>query len=91
VADFIEDVNGDLRVPAYSWDRAATIRERFRARLRNEVSGRIRLLPGSALRELLAGAERRALTAVEKAVDPRTGLPAHVLRQSAAGFRRWER
>ena len=74
VADFIEEVVQDLDAADYSWDRAATVRERFRANLRREVSGRTRVVPGDRLRSLLGGTQRRALAAVERSIDPRTGL-----------------
>ena len=74
VADLIEAVVRDLNTPTYSWDRAATLREQFRARLRAEVSGESRVVAAAQLAELLRGAERRALRAVEQAVDPQTGL-----------------
>ena len=74
VADFIEQVIADLSAAEYSWDRAATLREQFRARIRCEVSGSQRTLPGVRLAQLLSGVEQRARAALAKSVNPQSGL-----------------
>lgn len=74
VADFLEQVVEDLNAAEYSWDRAATLREQFRARVRSGGSGNQRTVPGTQLEQLLSGVERRARAAIAKSIDPQRGL-----------------
>ena len=74
VAEFIGQVVADLSAPDYSWDRAATLRERFRARIRTGSSGDRCSVSSTQLTQLLSGVERRARAAVAKSVDPQAGL-----------------
>jgi hypothetical protein len=74
VADFVEQVVTNLGLAEYSWDHATTLREQFRARVSDRISGQERTVPGSVLNQLLAGAERRARAAMNKSVDPQSGL-----------------
>ena len=74
VADFVAAVIADLNAPEYSWDRAATLREQFRSRIRAGTSGQSRTVPAAQLETLLAGVERRACAAVERSINPATGL-----------------
>ena len=73
VADFLEHVVADLSAE-YDWNRAATLRETFRDRLKSGASGQTRALSGSTLAALLDGAVRRARTAVENSIDTQSGL-----------------
>ena len=74
IAEFIARVHADLHAPEYSWDRAAGLREALRARLRDGASGAVRAVRGDLLTELLTGAERRARAALDRSIDPQTGL-----------------
>ena len=74
VADFIEEVNADLAAHAYSWERAAALRETYRARLRQGASGQTRVIRGAVLAQLLDGAARRAHAAIKRSIDPQSGL-----------------
>lgn len=88
VADFLGEVLADLDRPGYDWDRAATIRERFRSTVRGEASGDRKSLPGERLAELLAGVERRMRQAVEAATDRETGLVHTYFRARPVEWRR---
>jgi hypothetical protein len=74
VAVFVTKVVDDLNRQEYCWDRAARLREDYRAQLRSATSGALRTVGGSLLARLLAGAERRARHAIEKSVNEKTGL-----------------
>lgn len=74
VADLIDEAVADLRPAAHDWNRAATIRERFRQRVRDGKDLAWRTVPGAVLDELLTLAERRARRGIELATDPATGL-----------------
>ncbi len=73
-ADLIENVLADLLEQDYSWERSIDIREKFRAQIKNKISGRTRFLDGDILEQLLVGAIARADAAIEKSVDHNTGL-----------------
>jgi hypothetical protein len=74
VADFIDEVCGDLSNTTYDWDRAATIRENYRKQVRFEASGETRPVSGETLIELLKGVVSRMQTAVDASVAPDTQL-----------------
>jgi hypothetical protein len=74
VADFIDEVITDLENPKYDWDRAATIREKFRAKIHGGVSGQKRTVAGSVLERLLKGAKARAQKAVNNSIDSKMSL-----------------
>lgn len=74
VADLIDSVVEDLQANEYCWDRAATIREGYRERLRSRVSGHTRTVCGRQLETLLTLLEERARGALERAIDADTGL-----------------
>ena len=74
VADFLDEVQEDLNAKAYCWDRASTVRERYRRRLRYGVSGQTRVVSSGQLTSLLTGIEARARDAVTRSVDRATGL-----------------
>jgi hypothetical protein len=73
VADFLEQVIENLET-AYNWDRATTIRETFRDRIRSHVSAKSTVVTGSKLKRLLSGICDRATRAIGSSLDPETGL-----------------
>lgn len=73
VAELIEAVLDDLR-QEYNWDRATTIRENYRAQIRQGASGKTCVISGDFLERLLVLIGNRALTGIKNAVNPRTGL-----------------
>ena len=74
MADLLDDVAEDLAAQEYDWNRAATIRERFRERVRFAAKGETRTVEGRSLTSLLEAIEARARRAVEDSVDKHTGL-----------------
>jgi hypothetical protein len=74
VADLIEKTLTELSAQDYSWHRCSRIRETYREKIRFNPSFDLRTVKGSALKELLEGIYRRAAEAVEKSIDPKTGL-----------------
>ena len=74
VADLLHDVADDLAAREYDWNRATTIRERFRARVRYAAKAETRTVEGQSLTRLLEAIEARARRAIEDSVDEHTGL-----------------
>ena len=74
VADFIDKVARDVRSEQYSWIKNVKLREKYRDRIRHNVSGRTRVVSGPQLKRLLEGIEARARGAIERSIDPTTGL-----------------
>ncbi len=74
IADLIVDVVADLKAPTYDWDRAAGLRERCRARLYGAGGGETRVVSGTLLTDLLAGAESRGRRATKNSIDSARGL-----------------
>ncbi|MGB0716231.1 MAG: hypothetical protein ACPGXK_10155, partial [Phycisphaerae bacterium] len=74
VAELIDAVVEDLEVAAYSWDRAASIRESFCERVYDNPAGTTRDVSRDQLERLLSGAAKRAREAVSRSIDPDTGL-----------------
>lgn len=74
VCQLIEQVVDDLESDAYDWDWSCTIRETYRERVRREDTPGSRVLPSALLERLLKGAERRSLDALNRSVDPKSGL-----------------
>jgi len=74
VANFIDEVVSDIESKAYSWTKNVKMREKYRDRFRNDTSGWTRVVSGSQLKRLLVGTEARAGQAIERSIDPKTGL-----------------
>jgi hypothetical protein len=74
VADLVARVAVDLEAPDYDWDRAASMREAYRAALRRPGAAEMRTVTGADLRGLLQGIERRMRAGVEAATDAGTQL-----------------
>jgi len=74
VADLIEQVQADLNSAEYSWERATKIRERYRAQIHRGFSGQCRTVGGSRLETFLTAVAARARGAVNRSIDPETGL-----------------
>ncbi len=74
VADFIDEVIGDMDNLEYCWDRAATIREKYREKVYHNSTTQTRLVAGQKLKTLLEGIVKRAKGAVEKCIDRSTDL-----------------
>ena len=74
VANFIDEVVGDIESKAYSWTKDVKMREKYRDRFRNDTSGWTRMVSGSQLKRLLVGVEVRGRQAIEKSKDPNTEL-----------------
>jgi hypothetical protein len=74
VADLVDEAVKDLESPEYSWERATGIREAYRQRIYAEPGGTSREVTRAQMERLLAGASNRARNAVERSIDPDTGL-----------------
>jgi len=74
VAYLVDDVMDDLQRQDYDWERASAIRERYYSRLREPASGKLRVVRGGVLRDLVERIRDRARSALQRAVDPQTGL-----------------
>jgi len=74
VAEFVDEVIVDLARPQYDWARAATIREKFRARVRYNASGTTKTVPGAKITDLLQTVDRRMRLGLEAAVCDDTQL-----------------
>ncbi len=74
VAAFVEQVVGDLAAQDYNWERAATLREEYRAALRQCDRPDKREVSGSTISALLTLSGRRARAAIDKAFAPHMGL-----------------
>ena len=82
-AKLVDEVSADLAAKEYDWDRAATIRENYRRRVRFAKPtadtgvgryGESRVVQGNRLVEILGAIEKRARKAVEDSVDAASGL-----------------
>lgn len=74
VADFIDEVADDVTSNDYCWDFSSNIREKFRGRIKNKISGKTRNISGTQLYRLLKGVELRMMTGVSASVDRDTSL-----------------
>lgn len=74
VAEFIEKAYNDLTQKDYNWDRSATIREEFRAKIIKSISGETKVVSGKKIATLIKAIENRAVKGVESSIDKKTGL-----------------
>ncbi|WP_146682550.1 hypothetical protein [Limihaloglobus sulfuriphilus] len=73
-ADLIQNALTELSGDEYSWHRSSQIREDYREKIRFNPSMDLKTIKGSVLKNLLEKIYRRAGEAVEKSIDPETGL-----------------
>ncbi|MBW8002757.1 MAG: hypothetical protein FVQ80_12165 [Planctomycetes bacterium] len=86
VADFIQQVLTDLQQEDYCWNRAADIREKFRAAIRKNVTGNTKSVTGDELQTLLKAIAKRADQAVKNSVDQKTSLMHTYYTNEPLGF-----